>query len=285
MFDTNQPNSPCAFAEELVSYLYDENGNDGRAAMKAHLKTCAVCADELAGFGLVRTSISDWRAAEFSVLAKPQIEIPQAAAPVKIAAASVQTKSLLDKLRETFAFSTAWTTAATAAAALFVIVCAGLFALIHNFSGGGQVAEIENKNNLPTNISTTARNNSDLTVRDDANHNANQNTLEKSISPGVLKIKESPSPQNSQVASANESTRKVSNEPRPASKVKFHAPQTAAGARVVRKLENSNQETAQQAKAATTKASRAPKLNSIEDDEEDDDLLLLADLVDEAGKK
>ncbi len=282
MFDTNKENSPCAFAEQLVSFLYEET--DGRDAFQAHLKTCAACADELAAFGSVRASISDWRALEFSALPTPKIEIPHAleqqakGISVKFSPSSVPAKSWIDRLRETFAFSPALT-----AALFFVIVCAGMFALVHNFSGGAQIAQIGDKNNLPTNATmNTARNNSDLAFNADAKQNVKQNTKDNTVSSGNLEIKET-TPQNSQAAAANQPTAKVSKaSARTTSNVKTPAPKKAiapfAGISNV-----SNSEVAQVKSMAKT--SKLPKLNNIEDDDEDDDMLLLADLVDEAGGK
>jgi len=295
MFDNNQQNSPCAFAEQLVSFLYGETDGRERDIFQAHLKTCAACADDFAAFGSVRASISVWRAAEFSVLSTPKIEIPHAPerqskdkSAINIHS-SGQTKSWLERLRETFAFSPA-----LAAALFFVIVCAGLFALVHNFSGGALIAETVGKDNLPTNVSTkAAQSNSDLAFNADANQNAEQTTNvnnennENSVSSNSLKINRTP-PRNSPAA-ANHSAAKVSNILQRAtfSKVKSPAPKTS-GAPFVGKFDVSNSEVAQ-VKASTmtaaAKTDKLPKLGSIEDDDEDDELLLLADLVDEADKK
>ena len=281
MFDTNKENSPCAFAEQLVSFLYDEtDARGGRDVFQAHLKTCVVCADEIVAFGSVRASISDWRASEFSALSTPKIEILLALdrqvkdKSVKIIHSSGQTKSWLDRLRETFIFSPV-----LSAALFFVIACAGLFALVHNFSGGAQIAENDDKNNSQTNVSTTAvRNNTDLALTTGASPNANNENL---VSSSSLKIKET-SPQNSPVA-ANRSAAKVSKtSARTTSNAKPSAPKPAS-APFFGKSDVSNSEVAQIKSAAKT--SKLPKLNNIEDDGEDEDMLLLADLVDEAGKK
>jgi hypothetical protein len=287
MFDTNKENSTCAFAEQLVSFLYAETEEGrGRDAFQAHLKTCPACADELSAFGSVRASIFDWRASEFSALPTPKIEFPRffdeqvKNKSVKFAHSSGQTKSWLDRLRAPFAFSPALT-----AALFFVIACAGMFALAHNFSGSGQIAETGDKNNLQTNVSTTsAQNDLDLAYNADANKEVIQNTNENPVSSGNLKIKEMTT-QNSQAAAAQLTypAAKVSKaSARATLSVKPSAPKKAI-APFVDKSHISNSEVAQI--KSTTKPSKLPKLNSIEEDDDDEDMLLLADLVDEAGGK
>ena len=61
----NNHNPSCAFAEQIVSYLYNETNAKEKAAFDAHLNNCSTCADELAGFGFVRSSIVEWKNAEF----------------------------------------------------------------------------------------------------------------------------------------------------------------------------------------------------------------------------
>jgi anti-sigma factor RsiW len=44
----------------LVSYLYGEVSDAARAAVEAHVATCASCADELASLGAVRADLAHW---------------------------------------------------------------------------------------------------------------------------------------------------------------------------------------------------------------------------------
>ncbi len=76
MFDGTNYNSPCSFAEEVVEYIYDEMNGESKAEFEIHLAKCASCADELAGFGIVRSQVSDWKLKEFSSLATPPVELP-----------------------------------------------------------------------------------------------------------------------------------------------------------------------------------------------------------------
>ena len=46
--------------ERLIAYLYDEADAGERALIDAHLRVCAVCAEELAGLGATRTHLAEW---------------------------------------------------------------------------------------------------------------------------------------------------------------------------------------------------------------------------------
>ena len=50
----------CTDKDTLIAYVYGEGDDALRAAVEAHLATCAACADEVSGFGRVRTTLSEW---------------------------------------------------------------------------------------------------------------------------------------------------------------------------------------------------------------------------------
>jgi hypothetical protein len=50
----------CSDKDTLVSYIYGECDASARAAVEAHVATCAACGDEIAGFGSVRSALSGW---------------------------------------------------------------------------------------------------------------------------------------------------------------------------------------------------------------------------------
>ncbi len=137
MLDTNHQNSSCAFAEQIVSYLYSEADRQSKAKFELHLTTCADCSDELAGFGFVRSSVQEWRNEEFLQLAIPAMEIPFEKFS-EIVISPTEKRSWLADLRQLFTLSPAWTTAATAFAAL--AICVGLTLVAVNFSGTADVA-------------------------------------------------------------------------------------------------------------------------------------------------
>ena len=70
--DEDGMNFNCADKEMLIAYLYGEGDAATRSLVEAHLATCAGCADEVAGFGKVRTMLAEWtppeRAAGFKLV-------------------------------------------------------------------------------------------------------------------------------------------------------------------------------------------------------------------------
>jgi anti-sigma factor RsiW len=53
-------NFSCTDKDTLIAYVYGECDEALRGAVEAHLATCAACADEVGGFGRVRTALSEW---------------------------------------------------------------------------------------------------------------------------------------------------------------------------------------------------------------------------------
>ena len=50
----------CADKETLVTFVYGECDAATSSLVEAHLATCADCADEVSGFGSVRTTLAGW---------------------------------------------------------------------------------------------------------------------------------------------------------------------------------------------------------------------------------
>lgn len=59
----------CQDKEQLISYLYEEGGDETRAAVEAHLLTCAACRDEIDSLRGVRVDLGRWQppVADFTV--------------------------------------------------------------------------------------------------------------------------------------------------------------------------------------------------------------------------
>jgi hypothetical protein len=57
-------NFSCTDKETLVSYIYGECDAATRGAVDSHLAGCPACTDEVAGFGAVRETLSQWAAPE-----------------------------------------------------------------------------------------------------------------------------------------------------------------------------------------------------------------------------
>jgi anti-sigma factor RsiW len=50
----------CTDKDTLIAYVYGECDDAMRGAVESHVATCAACADEVGGFGRVRTALSEW---------------------------------------------------------------------------------------------------------------------------------------------------------------------------------------------------------------------------------
>ncbi|HEX8367223.1 MAG TPA: hypothetical protein VF604_01530 [Pyrinomonadaceae bacterium] len=125
--NSNNHNTSCNFSDSLVSYLYGEIAGQEKSRFESHVSNCGICADEIAAFGGVRSSVQSWRETEFATLPTPVFELPFETEKTKILSTetSVGLRSWLAGLREMFALSPVWRGAATAGAAL--AICGGLF--------------------------------------------------------------------------------------------------------------------------------------------------------------
>jgi hypothetical protein len=75
----------CTDKDTLIAYVYGECDDALRGAVEAHLATCAACADEVGGFGRVRTTLSEWtppdRVGSFRLVREEEAAAP---APARI---------------------------------------------------------------------------------------------------------------------------------------------------------------------------------------------------------
>lgn len=126
-------NSSCDYAEQIVSILYGEIDDAEKADFETHLPGCSSCAAELNGFARIRSSIGEWRAADFANLSMPVFELPSAK---NEAVASI---GWLEAIREYFASPVVRGSAASFAA-LFLVV--GLLWFANGFSKGGEIAGV-----------------------------------------------------------------------------------------------------------------------------------------------
>lgn len=250
----NNHNPSCAFAEQIVSYLYGETIGKEKAAFDAHLKNCSSCADELAGFGFVRASIVEWKTEEFLNLETPSINIPY---PIAVA---TEKQSWLGELRKLFALSPTW---ATAFAVL--VVCVGLVLLVVNFSNNNDVARKVEK---PTNevVSPIVEEKPTPRMEETAQQDSSKVLLKPSI---VENASEKNAPQ---IAPKNQIV-KVSNNVRKNKGVAQNANDLVAN---VRKLKDDKN-------TLTARKQVVPKLNGLE--EEEDNSVRLADLFAEVESK
>jgi len=150
MFNDNQKNASCRFADEIVSYLYDEIGKQEKLDFQSHLADCASCAEEIDGFSLVRSSVQQWRAEDFAGLPTPVFEIPSA----KTLERDSSSLSWFEQIR---AFLLLSPNSLTRSAAFAVLaICAGLAFFVFNSLPDRDVAQSVKEPAMKANASPTA---------------------------------------------------------------------------------------------------------------------------------
>ena len=149
MLNNSYKNSSCGFTEQMVSYFYDETNQAEKAVFERHLTNCSHCTDELAGFGLVSSSLIEWRDEEFFKLDAPVFEIPT----IKTVSQSVESdsSSWFSDIKKIFSFNPITATAVLAALIVFV----GLIFIAINPSKNPEVAEVDIKNSERIVVSPT----------------------------------------------------------------------------------------------------------------------------------
>lgn len=142
----NGNKNTCQFANEIVSYIYDEITVSERARFETHLAFCHECTNELAGVSNARLSLFEWHRDEFADLPTPEIVIPY---PVRY---KVQEESVgfSTGIRGFMSF-----VSFPASVAAGLIVCVGLGYLFLNYSGSERQSVVSNTN-VPT-VETTIK--------------------------------------------------------------------------------------------------------------------------------
>jgi len=259
MSNNNHKNSSCAFAEQIVSYLYDEFERDEKIKFEAHLADCSFCADEYAGFGFVRSSVLEWRNEDFSKLATPTFDIPAVKNQKSLPGVSTESRSWLGDFRKMFSFNPALAMAGLAV----LVVCAGITLFALNFSGNNEVAEkgIE-KNAVKTPVSPTVEILKKLDEK-----NGGDKEVEKSAPPASETVNFSPQKERERQIVPVKSVVKVSG----------NAPKNSSNNPAVNLKETSDRKT------PPVRKRQVPNLNDLDDD--DDETIRLADLFDELDTK
>jgi hypothetical protein len=251
MFEKNGHNPSCGFAGDIVSYLYDETSAAEKAKFEMHLAGCTACGDELAAFSSVRTSISDWREADFGWLPTPDIVIPYETLPAHPPV--VETRgTILTDLKRLFSF-TPWPPAIAAFGALAVVAGLALFAIGYLNKPETNIAD--NRNSRQPAASPT------VNVPQKATTAAIQDPPVKQGTPDKL------------VTEPKETRPEVVNASAP-------VPARNKKAQPVNDVKNADKP---DAKAAPANNQKAPSLNNYTDEE--DTTLRLADLFEEIDTK
>ena len=249
---SNNHQSSCAFGEQIVSYIYDEATAKERVNFETHLPNCSACADQIAGFGLVRSSINEWRKDDLFTLESSALNITEShsAKTAKSTVISNKTASWSGELRKLLSISPTW-----AAVFAALIVCAGLVWL---FSSSLKIELAANKSPVITTISD--------------NNSASNPKQETTQNPPEVKIKEVPKEiENSSTTRNNQKISAVKTTP----KLKSVSP----------KMNNTVAENkpATNKKSNNAQKSEVPTLLNI--NEEDDKSLRLAELFEEIDTK
>lgn len=263
MNNNNHQNSECTHAAEIVSYIYDEIGAAEKSVFEAHLASCATCPEELADFIDVRFAVAGWKETEFAPLATPVIEIPYETEQTRETVAV--SGSWWSNLRGLLTLSPAWTASAATAA---LVICFGTFFAISRFSGGADVAELDNKSKVKPTASPTT----EALPRDSAANNNASGESSPDQSPGLPNVQTKPESDAAENVPETKAVKISERTPRPRA-----IPQNSAVKTNNPAVNNSGKPDAR--RSLPVKNQPLPKLNNFEDDE--DDSLRLAELFDE----
>ena len=138
----NGNNTNCDFADDIVSYIYNETGEPDRKIFETHLAHCTVCTDEFAAISNARFSVFEWRKEEFAHLLTPEIKIPYAAK--KLVVKENDAVGLLVGLRGLLS-KASWPV--TAAAGL--VLCLGVGFMMMTYFGGNEKQLVAANQSVP----------------------------------------------------------------------------------------------------------------------------------------
>ena len=201
MLNPNHKNLSCEFAEQIVSYLYGENGGAEKQKFEKHLKNCEPCAEEFAAFSEMRFAFAELKD-EFSLMKTPKIEIPYENSREIIEVSSVKT-SWLDGVRAIFGNVSAWQMAAGFA----VLTILAVFSIFLLRNDNRELAAENNKNTpKPTAKKTesnrvvkTEKSPEEVVVKDEKitekQTDVATTTIDEPKEKSVVKVSERPQPQ------------------------------------------------------------------------------------------
>ena len=257
--NNNHNNASCAFAEQTVSYLYGEVNAVEKTVFETHLKSCANCSEEFAGFGAIRSSIIEWRNEEFLSLETPLMEIPYKKTQ-GFYNSEIGSPSWFDKLRNFFSLSPALTASVSFA---IIAICIGILFFANKSSNDLEVAGFDNKNTEKPFTSPT---------------------VDKEITPTLSTTDAS----EKRIAEANNGNQEMISKSKDGRKNTIVKAATNSGIALKDSNLTANSPEIKEANRVnknvpSVQVNRIPKLNSVE--EEEDTSLRLAELLDDADAK
>jgi len=176
----------CERASDLIAVLYNEADERERRDFQLHLNECSTCREEVASFGVVRESITEWRDEALAGFVSQPV------------ATKAPRKSALAALRQFFDLSPLWLKGATAFAAVAFCVLA-VMAFVNMQSKNVQVA-------------STAPSSETHYTKEDVERLVNEALAkqEKPKPPTPLIVEESPKPKKSAATQFAKSRRPLS---------------------------------------------------------------------------
>jgi hypothetical protein len=163
--DNNYHNSDCGFAEQMVSYIYDECSTGDKVIFEEHLAKCKVCSADLAGFNLSHFSILEWKKEEFSSLQTPKIEIP-----FEYFENPVSKNPDLPKAETWYALFVNKFSRLSFPAAAFasLLILTGLFLFVYKFSSNDAVSSSNGQKSTAENIALISENSNNSELPNDS---------------------------------------------------------------------------------------------------------------------
>lgn len=258
----NNHKQNCEFAEDSIAFLYGELNEAQSAKFNGHLKNCSNCADEVKAFSSIHSSIQNWKAAEFDILATPIIEI-STDSPQKSVKETIVSNSWLTNLREFFSFQRGLVQVG-AFAALLMCLCFGLY-FLNFYNQKNNLAENADNKNIDEIAKVEKSNSNSQNQSNSKKAETNPSADSQLKSPAVEK--NSPAKETAPLAIST-SPKNPANSRKPADNNLIRDNKTPKNNRKISPVNNR----------------RLPKLNALPEETEDEDLRL-ADLFAEIDSR
>lgn len=257
--------SSCAGGEQIISYLYGEINAAEKTEFEAHLQNCFNCADELANFGAVRSSILEWRDEEFSSIQTPAFKVP---VNQQNKAAVNKFNVWFGKFRQTLTFKPILAAAAFGFVAIFI----GLALLAAGVSRTDESAAKTDKQNSIEPKAAPSAENTEQTLLTNSSFEESETIADKGNSSTVFK-----EPKNAK--SSRERGNRTNNNDS-AVKISDNIKTVSNNETIESKIKNSVKANK---KSVAVPKSQMPIYSRVEDEE--DKSLRLADLFDEVNSE
>ena len=249
---------PCSYGADAAAFIYDELPTAEREKFAGHLAVCGECADEIADFNLLRSSIQAWKIKDFDCLPTPRVVIPAASPNAETA------PTFFEKIRAYINFAPVFS--AGLAVALIAVVGIGWFLLRQ--TDAPEIAS--NVNRQPQNPSKIAAPNikkPEIEIADSAKVSDADLNKENTDDSEINRSNEKSAPRviKSAVSDNRRNIQKPANDDKTAGKIQPREKKSFADNK-------------------TLEARKLPRLNNLPDEDDAEDLRL-SDLFTDSGSK